>query len=388
MSRHGCSKYVAHAFDVYSILVSVADVVTDVLVMQQYYDNGAMVFFWIGVTNLIVAQLCYCFVFMIRYGKDNCGHRILTFVLALPFAPLLSFVFYWASLPNNVLSRWFRKIGLTPHEYSTNKVQKKTKQRRRRRGGGGGGGGKEEEEEEGQELSAWLEERLYKNMGFILEAMVEAFPQSLLQMCALVYTSRVNWVTLSSIMLSLISFATKSVVFSESLDVSVFLYNWLSLICDFVGIFVVISWVFITPKGAILDSEIGHVNLSWLGHFTLLGELWFIKVLVCSIPFIVCCGIPLTIVIVNEFYRQVPQQERDLWKCHTKTLVISCYTLFGFFLFCCGSAIALFIIEIPFFGLIAFCLYLFNQTRYRFFFFFLKKFPPPPFFFFFFFFGH
>ncbi|ETO10019.1 hypothetical protein RFI_27358 [Reticulomyxa filosa] len=348
MPSQSSARLLTYLYDGYTIAVSVADVITDVMVMVEYYRSGETVFFWVGMANLIIAQLCYCFAFVLRYGDNRgCLRRLLIFTCVLPLAPLLSFAFYWASLPNNRLSKLFEKFGLSTREYTpyTNKKKKKTTT------------SNQEEEEEEADLKEWVRERIHKNMGFLLEATVEAFPQCLIQMSAIVYTSRVNWVTLLSIFLSLISFATKSVVFSQSVTVSIFIFNWLSMICDFLGIFVVVAWVFFKPD----NSSVTH---TFVGDFSVMGQAWFLKVLIFSIPLIFYCGIPLSGVLVGEFYSEIALEKRKTMPCYKKFPLFCFYFVIAIIIFICGSTVTLFVIEIPFFSGIAFFLYIMTHDRY------------------------
>ncbi|ETO28976.1 hypothetical protein RFI_08149 [Reticulomyxa filosa] len=290
-----------YLFDMYNLVVSLADMVTDVLVLQQYYEEKQTVFFWIGAANLALAQLCYSFVFVMRHvDQGGCWKRVLVFLAVLPISPLLCIVFYWESFPNNRLSKLMEKLHLNPIENATTTTTTTTMttaaaatmtssaQRQN-----------EDRDVDEMDMSEWARERIQKNLGFILEAIVEAFPQSLLQMTALVYTQRVTWMTLCSIFLSLASFATKSIVFSRSLNVHVFVFNWLSMVIDFVGIFTVVSWVFFVPSSSRYHFMITHTPL---GHFTWLAVAWFYKMLVCSLPFIFLTSVITTGFTIREFF--------------------------------------------------------------------------------------
>ena len=84
--------------------------------------------------------------------------------------------------------------------------------------------------------------RLIKHMGFIMEALIEALPQSIIQLIAIVYYQDTEYINVISIIISLISVSTKTLVFSVAIDFRVFIFNWLSLVCDFFGVFAIVSW--------------------------------------------------------------------------------------------------------------------------------------------------
>ncbi|ETO08707.1 hypothetical protein RFI_28678 [Reticulomyxa filosa] len=312
------------------------------MVMKQYYDENEKVFFWVGVSNLIIAQLCYNFAFIIRYeGSSSCIRRLLIFTCLLPLSPLLSFAFYWASLPNNKLSILLKRIGLEPQEYNSKANASNS--------------------EEGLDLREWAVERFHKNLGFLLEAAVEAFPQSLIQMSALVYTSRANWVTLSSIFLSLISFATKSIVFCQSTSFWVFIYNWVSMFCDFVGIFVVVSWVFFLPS-IHTEQTIQH---TFFGRISVMGQVWLLKVVIFSIPSTLFFTITCSFALANDLYNGGIYR-RTLCSFCQFCVVLLFYTLLAIIFFVCSFVVSLFVVEIPCFSLVVLLLHIVQKTRVQF----------------------
>ena len=72
--------------------------------------------------------------------------------------------------------------------------------------------------------------------------MFEALPQSIIQLIAIVYYQDTELINVISICISLLSVATKTMVFSVAIDYRVFFFNWLSLMCDFFAIFAIVSW--------------------------------------------------------------------------------------------------------------------------------------------------
>ena len=56
----------------------------------------------------------------------------------------------------------------------------------------------------GSELSPqqqWLENKVFKHLLFLIEAIFEAFPQSILQLTAIVYYNEPNWISILSILI-------------------------------------------------------------------------------------------------------------------------------------------------------------------------------------------
>jgi len=96
-------------YDITTVLISIADITTDIWIMYNFYTSGKMVFFWIAFVILLLAQLAYALAFVIRFAW--------VFVAVLPISPLLSFIIYFASIPNSPLATFMHdKFGLTVEE--------------------------------------------------------------------------------------------------------------------------------------------------------------------------------------------------------------------------------------------------------------------------------
>ena len=92
-------KYIGNTtYNWINVLIT-ADIVTDTLVLYNFYQNKQMMFFWIGLTIIIIAQICYTIVFYDQYVvvQNNHNHGCLPFFwffIAIVFSPFLSFVFF------------------------------------------------------------------------------------------------------------------------------------------------------------------------------------------------------------------------------------------------------------------------------------------------------
>ena len=119
--------------------------------------------------------------------------------------------------------------------------------------------------------------------GFMLEALMEALPQSILQLIAMVYYREMNVISIGSILLSMTSIMTKCFVISQGVEWKSYLFCWLCVITDFFSIFFIVSWVFLSNE---------HINGNFLGYFSIIGELWCIKIAISILPPIiaVACG--------------------------------------------------------------------------------------------------
>merc|ERR1712151_625905 len=73
-------------------------------------------------------------------------------------------------------------------------------------------------EEHMSEMTKFTVEKFNKHGGFILEAFLEALPQSILQLIAMVYFGETSYIAVGSIILSMTSIMTKSLVISQGLE--------------------------------------------------------------------------------------------------------------------------------------------------------------------------
>ena len=221
------SQSLTNCYDLLTILISIADVTTDVWVIYKFYIDKRQTFFIIALIVMIVAQLSYAFAFVFRFqprwSRSYLDEKIRVFLMfctILPLTPIMSFLFYWCEINDeNVFIQCIDKIFHIEDELYINA-----------------------DDPNQPKILIWIKKKARKHMGFILEAMVEALPQSIIQLIAIVYYQDTEIINVVSICISLLSVATKTMVFSIAIDFKVFIFNWLSLVCDFFGIFAIICW--------------------------------------------------------------------------------------------------------------------------------------------------
>ena len=100
-------------------------------------------------------------------------------------------------------------------------------------------------------------------------------------MIAIVMYKEANWISIASILLSMLSMASKSFIFSImfAINMKQLFLNWLCAITDFFGIFVMVSWVFYEPKSHEIN---GSIDLS--DAFSVIQTVWFYKLFYILIP--------------------------------------------------------------------------------------------------------
>ena len=71
-------------YDTLTILISIADVTTDIIVLISFYNQGRISFFVISLIILSLAQLAYSTLFLFRYDVFDSGtEMIATFFILL-----------------------------------------------------------------------------------------------------------------------------------------------------------------------------------------------------------------------------------------------------------------------------------------------------------------
>ena len=139
-------------YDILGQVISILDVVTDIIVCIQYYQNDRMIFFGISISILMLALIAYDMVFMINYHNEDKLYRvILLFFAMLPLSPFIPFIFYLSTDPQSKFSKFMENnccfdIKVYNRIYKNKNTSK---------------------------LKQFMEEKLVKHLGFIVEALVE-----------------------------------------------------------------------------------------------------------------------------------------------------------------------------------------------------------------------
>ena len=255
------NRFINILYDIITILISIADISTDVIVLISFYIEGRTTLFVISLIILIMAQLCYAVAFIWRYevfDDSNIWVIIFVFCCLLPIGWIVSFIFYFTDDEDSWCSTQFYKIKRSQWtidcSFKNNMLHKNQ-----------------------SAMTRWIITKLSKHMGFIIEAGIEALPQSLLQIIAIVYYNEANYIAIVSIFLSMFSVMTKSLVFSQGIDIKTYIWTWLCIVVDFFGIFFILSWVFYTNDSTVLQPQ-------FMGYFTVIGEIWFYKVMISVTP--------------------------------------------------------------------------------------------------------
>ena len=137
-------------------------------------------------------------------------------------------------------------------------------------------------------------------------------------------------------------------------DFRVFIFNWLSLVCDFFGVFAIVSWVFYNPDNP--------------GEITYLGQIWIIKAvitwgLVCIFVGGPICGLLFFHSIEDNLGYTHYVRIRDYGKCGVIFYSLP-YLLGWFIVWILLSAFATVLCEVIFFAPFAFACWMVAHERF------------------------
>ena len=246
-------KIIGSIFDGVAAIVSLLDLSTDIWIMITWYKQERMTFFWISFVILLLAQLGHISVFYINHGiwpnnsKQLC-HSLLSILFTIPFAPFLSFIFYLVAEQDAWLRTFIDKLPM--YNFQWHKAYIDTN---------------------ATELKQYLEMKLYKHVGFLTEAFIEAFPQSILQLAAIVYFNEPNIISVISILMSMCSLCGK--LFVLVMEVKNKAAFWLTFVMDFFGVFFIVSYAFFSPS----DPDLAV-------YFLNIRTICFYEFFVCIVP--------------------------------------------------------------------------------------------------------
>merc|ERR1719295_1794171 len=260
----GC---VSRSYDLLAQIINILDVVTDLIVCIEFYHKDRMVFFGISVSILSLAHIAYVMAFMIKYSREEyCGILVL-FLALLPISPFIPFIMFFADHKNSCLAPFLESCCCFNISLNSEYIP-----------------------DDASKLRKFMEEKIEAHAGFIIEALVEAFPQAILQMIAIVTYNEANYISIASILLSMLSMASKSFIFSIAFATNMkqLFFNWLCAVTDFFGIFVMVSWVFYQPENDELSDA-----------FHIIQSAWYYKVF-CIFPTIIVVSIGILVYNVHR----------------------------------------------------------------------------------------
>jgi len=257
MECGSCKKCGGFCYDTLTACISLLDVATDIIVLLQFYNNGRMMFFWASLIILIIAQLSSILAFWGRHHRRNSPLlSVLLFFLLIPFAPFLSCLFYIvadAQRYKYLIANSCCLSALICNNPYTTYV-----------------------DDNHSELQQWMQMKLYKHIGYCIESIFEAFPQSILQLISIIYYGDdISILVIISITLSIISVCSKSFAFcvAVSTDTKSIVFTWLCVTTDLISIFCTACIIFYGLRHADLHEPFRNLQI-----------FFCYKLVICVIP--------------------------------------------------------------------------------------------------------
>ena len=127
-----------------------------------------------------------------REMERNCRGAII-FFCALPFAQFVPLVFMFQAENADLFRKLYRSVGLE----SGMETFRRDVQKSRR------GVNDDDDNDDADPLSAYIRSKFVSHIGFIVEAVVEAVPQSILQMVGIILFKDFTFLNIFSIFMSM-----------------------------------------------------------------------------------------------------------------------------------------------------------------------------------------
>ena len=96
-----------------TVLISIADIATDVIVLLSFYRQDRTVFFVISLCILIVSHIAYSILFLLRFDviyDHGWIIAIFLFFATLPLGTIISFIIMFTDNKDSRLSKWLNEV--------------------------------------------------------------------------------------------------------------------------------------------------------------------------------------------------------------------------------------------------------------------------------------
>lgn len=115
----GCWRCIDTIWEAIVVVLSVVDIVTDVLVTIQFYQDDRLEYFYISLAIFILAQCSYALLFAVSFvdsdDKDwRLSHSVVCFFAVFPIAQLVPFFTWLEAFHFYQLDMILRSCGLKP----------------------------------------------------------------------------------------------------------------------------------------------------------------------------------------------------------------------------------------------------------------------------------
>jgi len=254
----GREKIISFSFDFLSVLISLSDIVTDLMITSYYYQTGKMNFFYVAVGILVLTQIAYTALFIFNYFPSPTPKEVVYASFSVFFvAQFVPLMIWLDSLDLDCIQGLHKRFGLKPPGRGKLNNLSFTQLL--------------EDEEFDKFIFEWIKIKAMAHFGFLVESVLEAFPQSILQMVCIIWYQEAEPIAIFSMLISLFTVASKGVVISFSMNPSVFKFNLLSVVLDIFGFFTTLAWVCLQGNEDSIETRWFHWQLNWMAKVVFSG---------------------------------------------------------------------------------------------------------------------
>lgn len=321
----------AWLFDFVTVSISLIDVVSDVLVALQFMRDGHSVWAWLVFGCFANSNVIYSAIIVQCVFKDKNNEmgyyqhvwrpltywpRPMLFVLVFPFAqlsPTLNYVFqtfFIKKRNGDAYDEQYRPrvVGIKVAE-EAHTVAKEEHEAI-----------KESVETMGR-LQDALRKQFYTHGMLFAETVVEAIPQSIIQLLAITFLGSPSNLQVFSMALSLLSVVSKGYFLSVSCDLRVFAIKFLVVSHDVFSLFYVFCSI-VSKDGPHEATIFGGLDVSYLTY------IWFVKVMVVAATGVLALTL-LGLTVLAGHFLGLPNAQLS-WSDVKFGLVFTLGCIFGF----------------------------------------------------------
>ena len=259
-------------FDALFAIISIFDFTTDIIILINWWYNDRLIFFGIGISFILLAHFSYYCAFLLIHAGSGDSWNIAAYSCSIiPLTPFLGIIWPLVASPDSSLQKLFCCKIAWNHDGAWIAPYTDT-----------------------DRVTTWRRNLFYRNTTHVLHAIIQSFPQCILQIVAIYYFKESNNVSLS------ISITTSIIMICSQFYVILFIFeirrivNLIYIIScfavDFVGITFIISILFYYPSNgeSEMSSYFGMIRYIYLWEgIVCIGSLIAYTYVVLSITLMV-----------------------------------------------------------------------------------------------------
>jgi len=297
-AQHRCITLLGWSFDVFCVLISVTDVIADILVAYQFFTDGHRLWGWLVLGCLINSNLVYSVLVVAAGIRGQAGPirylNLPTWFRKLPFVLLLLIVFPFAQLAPSVgyivTTALFRRVEGEPNSGddvaanlpfdATNEVEREVQATARHNAASV------------SRLVMALQRQIYTHGLLFAETIVESIPQSVVQLMAITFLGTPTTTQVVSLALSVLSVISKGYSVSVSCDMWIVVSKFFMVSFDVCSMFYIFATI-------LSEERLRERQLFGWTEVSTLTYVWVIKVLVGAAVTLVVTAVGMIAILIN-----------------------------------------------------------------------------------------